>query len=240
MEDLDIKEDFKAFFQEGLAHDIFMSQGHYFIYRTIGENAHELNAKEESDEKKQLIYLQQVSMKMTIISLSRIFDNKNKWYKVRCINVLIDKIEDLPISYPVNLELYADLKKLASLTNVNMIKEVTNGKQLRSFYGYIYNSESVQSSVKKLRTVRSKFVAHNEHIPDVIELETFWDDISFLQDIAKLYMSTIGEICLDTCYALLQEIGQNKIDLNILVEFGWILGLLENAFGENNVKMWWD
>lgn len=217
-----------------------MSQGHYFIYRTIGKNALELNAKEESNEKKQLIYLQHVSMKMTIISLSRVFDNKNKWYKVRCIKVLIDKIEHLPISYPLNLDLYSDLKKLASLANVNMPKEVTNGKQLSAFYRYIYDSEPVQSTVKMLRTVRSKFVAHNEHISDVSELETFWDSFSFLQDIAKLYLSTIGKICLNAHYAPLQEIGPNKIDLNILEEFGWILGLLEDALGENNVKMWWD
>lgn len=240
MEEIDIKEDFKAFFQEGLAQDIFMSQGHYFVYRTIGENAHELNAKEESDEKKQLIYLQQVSMNMTIISLSRIFDKKHKQYKVRCINVLIDKIEDLPISYPLKLDLYTDLKKLASLTNVNMIKAVTNGKQLSGFYRGIYDSEPLQSPVNRLRAVRDKFVAHNEHISDVSELETFWDDISFLQDIAKLYLSTIGKICLDTHYAILQQIGPNKIDFNILGEFGWILGLLEDALGESNIKIWWD
>lgn len=242
MQNTDPINDFKTFFQEGLAHDIFMSQVHYFIYRTIGENALLVNQMKDSGERKQLNYLQETSMHMTLVSLSRIFDtqNRNKKYKARCLATLIEECDRIPGSFPLNLDYYPDLKKLSSLTNINVPAGFDGKDQLIFFYSTVLNSDSVQNAVKNLKTVRDKFVVHNEHNPNIEQLSTFWDDCSFLQDIAKLCLSTVGKIFLGTSYAPLQKIDTNKFNFNIVYQSGWIVDLLEKVLGEDNVKIWWE
>lgn len=127
-----------------------MSQVHYFIYRTIGESALAVKRIEESEGRKQLIYLQKTSMQMTLVSLSRIFDkkNRNKKFNVRCLETLSNECPGLPDNFPLKLDYYPDFKLLSLLANVIVPTSIDEKYQLILFYSIVLNSESVQNAVQ--------------------------------------------------------------------------------------------
>ncbi len=117
MKDLKYEDPFKEFLELGVANDIFQSQIHFFGYRTIAENANEVNKKEESNLRKQLAYLQGVSMDAALLSSAKIFDSQNIKYRVNCLRNLLDecKIFDCNTKFPYRLEYCPELSILSEM-----------------------------------------------------------------------------------------------------------------------------
>ncbi len=87
--------------------------------------------------------------------------------------------------------------------------------------------------------VRDKSIAYNEHKPEMNKLQPFWDDFSFLQDIAKLYKTTIGQVFLVVNYSPLLKLGKDKADFVVLMQLDWVLELLDEVLGKGMARTWW-
>ena len=109
--------DSQIMLRKGLASDIFWCEIHYFIYRTVGENAVLVNELEDEYKKKQLGYLQSSAHDLVLIKLSHVFDRSSKKYKVRCLNTIIDECRKIDsVYFPLAIEYYPNLEKISKLT----------------------------------------------------------------------------------------------------------------------------
>jgi len=233
----------KDFFEQGLAHDLIMTERHYFVYRTIGEHAPLINDAPKSEERSILNYMQGPAMDTTIISLSKIYDkkNRNKKYKVRSLESLMDLKDRMNASFPYSLEYFDIFYKLEELAEMPFgRKAISNKNELFDYFKTILESDLVKSKVDHLKIVRDKYIVHNEHLETVPDIPNFWDEVAFLHDIGKLICAIVGQVFLETEYINLNEVGPNRVHYSIIFDFHWLISLIERVVGKDNMIIWWE
>lgn len=212
--------DLQKFFQEGLAHDLIMAERHYFVFRTIGEHAHLISSAPKSSERSAVNYMQEPAMNMTLISLLKIYDSKsrNKNYLVRSLDSLVDMGDQIDANFPHNLEYFEAFEKLEKIVQIPFGSKVVSTKhELFDYFKTILKSQIVKTKVDYLKIVRDKYIVHNEHLDDVPNIPTFWEEVAFLLDLGKLISSIVGKIFLQTEYININEVGPNRIHYSITV-----------------------
>ncbi|MDO9553311.1 hypothetical protein [Rhodonellum sp.] len=233
----------KSFFEEGLANDLFMAQRHYFIFRTIGEHAHLINKFKDSNKAKNLAYLQSASENMVILSLSKIYDaqSKNKKYLVRSLQSLLHSEAFLSGEFPYELDYLDSFNELQKISGIpfqgNIIK---SQEDLFEYLKSILDTELIKSKINDLKIIRDKYIVHNEHVDVNPKLQTFWEDVFVLQEVARLMLSVVGTIFLRSEYFQFSLLGTSKIHYSITSELFWVLKLLEEVVGKENINIWWE
>ena len=233
----------KDFFEQGLAHDLIMAERHYFVYRTIAEHALLINDSPKSEERSILSYMQEPAMNMTIISLSKIYDRKsrNKNYLVRSLDSLVNMVDQIDATFPYSLEYFDTFQKLEELTQVPFgDKAINNKNELFDYFKAILESNLVKSKVDHLKTVRDKYIVHNEHLNEVPDIPDFWDEVAFLHDNAKLISSIVGTVFLQTEYININEVGPNRVHYQVLFDFHWLVIMIERVVGKDKMIIWWE
>jgi hypothetical protein len=235
--------DLQKFFQEGLAHDLIMAERHYFVYRTIGEHAHLINSAPKSTERSTVNYMQEPAMNMTIVSLSKIYDSKsrNKNYLVRSLDSLVDMGDQIDSNFPHSLEYFEAFEKLEKLVQVPFgSKEISTKEELLDYFRTILKAQIVKTKVDHLKIVRDKYIVHNEHLDEVPNIPSFWEDVAFLLDLGKLISSIIGKIFLHTEYININEVGPNRIHYSVLFDFHWLIETIRKLVGKKDFVQWWE
>ena len=236
--------DSELLLRKGLAEDLIWCEIHYFVYRTLGENYAPINEVSDDGFQKHVAYLQGSAHDLMLLHLSRIYDRGSNRYKVRCLDVLVQECEKLQVKdFPIpddGLEDYPSLVNLSKLSGLKLKPtNYSTNEGFRMYLNDILESDRVKNAVKNLKIVRSKFIAHNEHNPDLSGFNTFWDDCFFLMGIAKLFLSNIGLLYFNTNYRLEDDVKQNKVDLSTLINANWLVEYLEKYISEGKLVHWW-
>ncbi|WP_425638812.1 hypothetical protein ACPUEN_04355 [Algoriphagus yeomjeoni] len=220
-----------------------MAERHYFVYRTIGEHAHLINSATKSTERSALNYMQEPAMYMALISLSKIYDSKsrNKSYLVRSLDSLVDMGDQIDASFPYSLEYFEAFEKLEKLVQIPFGSKVISTKdELIDYFKTILKSQIVKTKVDHLKIVRDKYIVHNEHLNEVPNIPTFWEEVAFLLDLGKLIASIVGKIFLHTEYININEVGPNRIHYMTPIDFFWLIEMVKLVVGKEKFVQWWE
>lgn len=233
--------DSELFLQKGLATDIMWCEIHYFIFRSVGENSLVINEISNDHECQQLIYLQNTSQDLMLLSLSRIYDKNSTQYNVRCIEALIEECSiSSSVHFPLEPEYYPSIKDISELSGISInAEQYMNQDDFIIFLKNILNSDKTKKSLKKIRTMRNKYIAHNEHFVMPTNFELFWEECSFLLDLSKLYLSIIGSIFFNSNYRMDEKVGKNKVDHTAFMQTTWLTDFLEKSIGKDKMIYWW-
>lgn len=235
--------DLQQFFHDGLGHDIFMAQRHFFVYRTIGEHANLINAASNSVEKSTLNYIQGLAMEQVIMSLSKAYDKKsrNGKFKVRSLETILDQDFSGYGKFPYSLEYFNSFTKLQELIGIKYPgEEIKTSEEFIGFLKSVLEIPVVKTKIDNLKLVRNKYIAHNEQLDSVPQIPEFWNEMVFLMDVAKLFVASLGEVYFKTNYFQYETIGFNSVNYTVLIELHWIIGLVTKVIGENKFTKWWD
>lgn len=236
--------DSEVLLRKGLAEDLIWCEIHYFVYRTLGENYAQIKNVSNDGFQNHVAYLQGSAHDLMLLHLSRIYDRGSKRYKVRCLDVLLEECEKLESKhFPIpddRLEYYNSLVNLSKLSGLNLkSSNHSTNEGFRMYLKEILKSDRVKSAVENLKVVRSKYIAHNEHNPDLSGFNTFWDDCFFLMGIAKLFLSNIGLLYFNTNYRLEDDVKPNSVDYSTLINVNWLVEYLVKYIPEKELVYWW-
>lgn len=235
--------DLQQFFQDGLGHDIFMAQRHFFVYRTIGEHADLINKADKSNEKSTVNYIQGLVMEQVIISLSKAYDKKsrNGKFKVRSLETILDQDFSGYGKFPYSLQYFNSFAKLQELIGIKYPGgEIKTSEEFIGFLKSVLEVPVVKAKIDNLKLVRNKYIAHNEQLDSVPQIAEFWTEMVFLMDAAKLFIASIGEVYFKTNYFQYETTGFNNVHYTVLIELNWIISLVKKVIGESNFTKWWD
>jgi hypothetical protein len=235
--------DLQKFFQDGLGHDLFMAQRHFFVYRTIGEHADLINHADKSIEKSALNYMQGLAMEQVIMCLSKAYDKKsrNGKYKVRSLETILDQDFSGYGKFPYSLEYFNSFIKLQELIGIKFpSEEIKTSEEFIGFLKSVMEIPVVKAKIENLKLVRNKYIAHNEHLDAVPLIPEFWNEMVFLMDVAKLIVAVLGEVYFNSNYFQYESIGFSNVHYSILMELHWIISLIKTVIGDEDFKKWWD
>lgn len=233
--------DLKDALEEGIIGDLFKSQRYYFIFRSIGEHYEFLKKAEKTSEASMLGFLQTSSHDLCILHLAKIFDNAGKKYKTRSLKGILKECLNYETSEIINLE-YPDFLDVLQ-KKVNLPLPSTNAftnQDLKNYLIQIIDLDIIQDKVKNLKMIRDKFIAHNEYLIENPSLNTFWNELRFLQDIVSLYITILGRYFLNYEYFQFYGTGINYINYTLPTELWWIYETLEKVVEKENLIYWWD
>ena len=126
------------------------------------------------------------------------------------------------MKYFDNLTLIQEISGL-HLTSEEAISE----DQLLEYLNRVLELDLVISKTNNIKSIRDKHLAHNEYGFEGLDLNTFWDEVKDLQDIAALYLTIIGNHFLNVEVFQFNEIGRNKVHFSLLSDsarINWCIG----------------
>ncbi len=176
--------------KSGLLKDLHIAERSFLLNKKISESQKDFSTGTKADISKILFDLTYTEM---VLSLCRLYDTPNKRYPTRCLKQLYEAIKsdnyqtDLKESKTIILQeckliFYPDLIELLESSSTHDFN-----KRTVTFLDDIKDNEPVSSSMKKLKEIRDKLLAHNEDIP----LDTYipYESVSVLINYAKHVLS---------------------------------------------------
>ncbi len=226
------------FIEQGLASDFFEAERHYFIFRTLGSNSDSINNSADDFRKKAAVYLQNSSMDLCILDLTRIFDKKGK-YPSRCLEEVLLRCRNQKTAYfPLDLEYYPSISYLCDVAEVGVEqRHMSNQDSFTDLLFRVLKSTTVTNAIKSIKKIRDKHIAHNENLIGPIDLPTFWDDYFLLLSIAKSYLTIIGSVFVSAHYVLSEDPRSAKVEMSTYFQSAWVIELIESIIGGNEVKI---
>ncbi|EKB47827.1 hypothetical protein B879_03559 [Cecembia lonarensis LW9] len=200
-----------------------------------------LKEKSEFSEVSSLSFLQASSQDLCILHLAKIFDNKNPKYKTRTLKGLIEEAVKHNRLENIYLRFADNLIKLQKLTDFRMpSEEFVTPNELKSYLLDVLKLPNIRVRIENIKLVRDKYIAHNEYIIESLGLDSFWDDVRFLQDLGSLYLSIIGRYFLHSEYFQFNGTGRNYVHYSMLSQMWWLYEMLGKIFERENLVYWWD
>ncbi|MBT0810146.1 hypothetical protein KIH41_02475 [Litoribacter ruber] len=233
--------DLKDAIEKGIASDLFLSQRHYFVYRSIGEHYNLLDSLEKSSDQELMGYLQSSAQDLCVLHLAKVYDNAHSKYKIRSIKGLLQEAFKLQLTDVIHLKYADNIHCLGKLSDYNLDWDGTIPQiDLLRYLKAVLDSEVIESKVKNLKFARNKYIAHNEHNLSDPGLDSFWDDVRFLQDIASLYLRIIGRHFLGSEYFQFEARGNDHVHFGLFSSVWWVYEQLERVLGKEDLVYWWN
>lgn len=242
-------DDFGEYLQKGIASDIFKAQYHYFIFRTIGENHNAITNLCEEQDQKMFGYIQNAANYDSILSLSRVFDRPNRRYNVSCLMSAIKNAEITESLYfPLTLEEefedahypHTPLVQIAELTGIDLDKVLyRNSAELCYYLLMVLDDGSQRSRINQIKTVRDKFIAHNEIQSEILSIDQFWDEYGYLLTLSRLYLSLLGELFANTALDVTGNPLNDGVSFQTMSNANWLFVKLEKLLSKEQIKQWW-
>lgn len=235
-------EELKDFFQDGIVTDLMYAIRHYFIWRTIGENYDQIKSINNDNFDNLLGELQSSAHDLAIIRLSKIFDNRSNKYQIRCITELLEIEPVSTVQFPLRVEYYAEFYQITKLFPKFQPSSVIDSplEFIELFKGFLENDE-LKSKINKLKFVRNKTLAHNEHGLSKYNFESddFWNDYLILLNFVKSFISLFGTLFLQSDYWQFSFTEINEIHFTSFSELYWLIKQLEEKIGKDKIVQWW-
>src|SRR5690606_7634315 len=228
--------------EEGIASDLCKSQRYYFIYRSIGEHYHQLEDIASRPELSMLSFLQASSQDLCILHLAKIYDKPKarSKYKIRSLHGLLKENFRSESDNIIYLKYFDNLTLIQGISGLHLTsEEAISEDQLLEYLNRVLELDLVISKTNNIKSIRDKHLAHNEHGFEGLDLNTFWDEVKDLQDIAALYLTIIGNHFLNVDIFQFNEIGSNKVHFSLLSDLWWLYEMLEKVIGKDKLVYWW-
>ena len=151
---------------QGIAKDIYRAELNFKIYLKI-KNVWERLKDIEINEQKLFVYLKDCAVEKTVLHLSKLYDNPNKKYPTRCIEEVINVVEQNPEwlkTHFLTEKQWGDFVKcnqktiqiLSEFGDISLKTFITNLK------AYLIKQKTEDLELGKLKVWRDKIIAHNE------------------------------------------------------------------------------
>jgi hypothetical protein len=233
-------EELKDFFQEGIVGDLMVATRHYLIFRTIGENYAELIKSSNKNHDKIFGELQSSSADLAVLSLAKIFDARHGKYIVRSINELLSIDFTKNPYFPLYSKDYIEFSIFKSRLKIKGSPDVfENPVDLALYFKNIFLQRELVDKINKVKYLRDKFLAHNEHNAGYSHLEDFWTDFSYLIDLMKVFVSLFGVTIISSHYFQFEEFKEGSIHYSIIHQNYWLVEELEEIIGKEKFNYWW-
>jgi hypothetical protein len=188
---------------KGLVADIFRAERALALLETIGTNASKLNSTKSGNFGDLFGAFQASLTSECVLATARLFDRPNQRYPMRCVRYVLDRLraqaETLPsIGEPYQLEISLRAAGLKSLVKPMQTDAKTFAAALvNHFEGILADAQTVET-LDRLRTLRDKAIAHNEHVESVVG--PTWAALRVLLGHAKTLVGILGWAWLQTAY----------------------------------------
>jgi hypothetical protein len=195
----------EAVVRDGLVSDIFRLERAESILGVIDPRASEINLG-AGHFGNLFGALQTALTTEAIMSIARIFDVPSKRYPTRCILGILEYLREHEADLPSIREPYQLKLTLQSMQAPELLEhcaEETPGQFAVKFSDYIetlLNDSSRQESLTKLRDLRDKGLAHNEHVTKING--PTWIAIADFTAIAKQVVGVLGWAYFSTAYMI--------------------------------------
>ncbi len=190
--------------KHGLVADIFRMERSYSLLKIIGVNAEAINAQGAGNFGELFGSLQSALRTEAVLAVARLYDPPSKKYLTRCISGLLNFLEEHKGNLPKIRELY-NLKKELNLIGMNQsgiilasTDEAAFAIALSKHFSSVLEDAQTIDTIKKLKSIRNKAIAHNEHVSP-IEGPT-WHGLEELMQHAKDLVGVLGWAYLNTVY----------------------------------------
>lgn len=163
MSDLEKIQDLQL---QGIANDIYRAELNFKIYLKI-KKVWERIKDIEINEQKLFVYLKECAVEKTVLHLSKLFDKPHKKYPTRCIEEVINVIEQNPEwlkTHFLTEKQWGDFIKTNQKT-IQILSEFGD-ISLKTFIvnlkAYLIKQKTEDLELSKLKVWRDKVIAHNE------------------------------------------------------------------------------
>lgn len=151
---------------QGIAIDIYRAELNFNIYLKI-KNVWERLKDVEIEEQKLFVYLKDCAVEKTVLHLSKLYDNPHKKYPTRCIEEVINVIEQNPEWLKTNFlteKQWGDFVKCNQKT-IQILSEfgvISLKTFIINLKAYLFKQKTENLELSKLKVWRDKVIAHNE------------------------------------------------------------------------------
>lgn len=238
---MDNKE-LKEFFEEGIVTDLMYAIRHYYIWRTIGENYDQIIRIKDKYFVDFLGELQSNSHDLAIIRLSKIFDRSSNKFQIRCISEILDLELSSTVYFPIHSLDHIEFSQISNFLATHKFPPIIyTPSEFSEIFKQLLNEHFLKEIIEKLKFIRNKTVAHNEHniFRHGFEGDNFWGEYTTLLYFTKSFMSLFGNIFLSSHYFQFSYSEMNEIHFSILSDLYWLRNQIENQIGEKKFVQWW-
>ena len=187
----------------GLASNVFYAERSYFLLTKIGEHSPEIN-KAKDGIPNLFAAFQDVLQTDTVISVSKLFDNPNPRYKVRCIKAVLDFAKDnIHEMGAIKLKDYflAKMEKVG-IESTSQEDQILIKVVLDYYYEWLEVNKPI---IQKLKKLRDKRLAHNERTEEATISGPMWMEIENLLNGANDLVYFLGLGFTDYLYQINDE-----------------------------------
>jgi hypothetical protein len=210
---------------QGIAIDIYKADLNFNIYLKIKKVWAQL-VNLDPNQQKLFIYLKECAVEKTVLHLSKLYDNPHKNYPTRCIEEVINVIEQNPVWLKTN---FLTEKKWKNFVKGNQkttqILSKFGDLSLHSFISnlkaYIIKQKTEDLELNRLKFWRDKSIAHNEKTN--IRTSLTDNEVQELIAISKLLLQYINyfietnvliEMSIHNDVYFIDNLIKNSLDMN--------------------------
>lgn len=204
-----MKRELKDILDNGLVPDMYKAERAIHVNKRIRANANYINESKASS-RTLFVYIQTLSFNEAVLALSRIYDNPDKRYPTRCILKVIELLKDKSKETPIVNQTYQTIKLLKHHSFPDILIEDIESQNYESFANRLslilesdYHDVKLQESLKELRIIRDKVLAHNEAISKLKQIE--WSSFDHLVEFAQKVIGLLGWAYFNTAYVHLDH-----------------------------------
>lgn len=151
---------------EGVTKDLFKAELNFNIYLKI-KNVWERLKDLDIDEQKLFVYIKDCAVEKTVLHISKLYDNPNKKYPTRCIEEVINVVDQNPEWLKTH---FLTEKQWGDFVNCNQktihilskFGDVSLKTFIRNLKSYLTKQKTEDLEMGKLKVWRDKIIAHNE------------------------------------------------------------------------------
>ena len=206
-----MKKALKDILDNGLVSDLYKAERAIHVNKRIRDNAKYINESKVSS-RTLFVYIQTLSFNEAVLALSRIYDNPDKRYPTRCILRVIELLKEKSNEAPIVNQTYQTIKLLKHHSFPDILIEDIESQNYESFahrFGLVlesdYHDVKLQESLKELRKIRDKVLAHNEVISKQKLKQIEWSSFDHLVEFAQKVIGLLGWAYYSTAFVHLDH-----------------------------------
>lgn len=215
----------KDIISNGIVNDLFEAEEALLIDKLVGENAQAIN---EATFGRFFNTIQRYLSRSFLLYLARIFEWNSEEHELRSIPTALKTMrehsEDLIIQQKhilIEFMIGAGYEE-----DINTLEDHELTKLVAKHFREAISektSPSTYDAIKTVKTIRNKHIAHNEVIESDNLPRVLYEEIYELIELAKVFVSVIGESYFNVDYILTEDVKKASFSLERLLKKATIL-----------------
>jgi len=195
----------EAIIRDGLASDIFRAERAIALLQVSGARADQINSGQGNFGELFGVVQEALTTEATL-ALARLYDKPSTRYPTRCLIGVLDftishnqELPEIREPYQLKLALSA-MNAPEALLNVVDAGGAEFGLAFGKFGDELLSSPERNENIARLKALRDKSLAHNEHVSSIDALT--WNALINLLDLAKQVVGILGWAYFNTAYTI--------------------------------------